>query len=244
MCANAPKEVRVVSTSRGFNVPVCVNGLKVNALVDTGAEVSLVRCGLLSGLPIQATGVVLVDAQGRRIATEGEVDLALSVGHRQVRHRFVVARVTSDILLGMDFLSKFGCVVDFSRNMLKMCGQWVPWQLSRNDSCQKVCSVEVGSESQAVISRPGKRKERPKRINLINVGGIDLVKAQEDDPVLAELLKWRKDGVDRPPWSESLKTMASHSAQYAFNKLDLLETSLHGGLSTPSFLHFNNCRGH
>jgi transposase InsO family protein len=257
--------------------------------------------------------VVLVDAQGRRIATEGEVDLALSVGHKKVKHTFVVARVTSDILLGMDFMRKFGCVVDFSRMQVKLCGQWLPLQLSHDDSCKNICSVEVMSEVQDddtqrlaslrdLWQRSGEHlaedqktqvwellfefqdvfslesgdlgrtsmvkhsidtgsacpiKQAPRRlpfakrevarkevqdmldqgliepasgpwaspvvlvekkaqaVNLVRVQGLDLIKAQEEDLVLGEIMTWRKEGAERPPWSDVSRKSALLKAYWA-----------------------------
>jgi len=184
--------------------------------------VSLVRCGLLDSLPIHATGVVLVDAQGQRIATEGEVELDLSVGHKKVRHTFVVASVTSDILLGMDFLEKFGCVVDFSGRILTVLGEHIPVQMNSGGP-SKVCAVEPDRINPQVVGNPRLEPLRDvgQRVNLVRVQGLDLAKAQADDLVLGEIRRWKSSGKGKPPWSEISAKRADLKAYWA--EWDVLE---------------------
>lgn len=137
-----------------FRVAVNVKDRTVNALVDTGSQVSLVRQGLFEKLRVKPTGIALVDAQGQRVMAKGEVELDLQVGHKKVRHTFVVASVTSDLILGLDFLERFKCAIDFSGRCLTLLGQRIPWQSSVNCGRPAACSIDISDSVGSAVDKP------------------------------------------------------------------------------------------
>ena len=94
-----------------------IAGRKCVALIDSGAVVSLVKPSVAQGFKIRRTEDTLVDIQGKRIPSVGEVLLPLSFkGSVCVKHNFIVIDTDSfraDLLIGLDFLHKYGIKIDW-----------------------------------------------------------------------------------------------------------------------------------
>ncbi|CAH8611522.1 unnamed protein product [Dicrocoelium dendriticum] len=91
---------------------------KLHFLVDTGAEISVIPRSL-EKRPLQQAGLTLQAANQTKIATYGQKLLHLSLGlRRDFPFIFTIADVQKPIL-GIDFLSKFGLVVDLRCRKLR-----------------------------------------------------------------------------------------------------------------------------
>ncbi|CAH8562769.1 unnamed protein product [Dicrocoelium dendriticum] len=91
---------------------------KLHFLVDTGAEVSVLPRSL-EKRPLQPAGPMLTAANQTKIATYGQKLLTLSLGlRRNFPFIFTIADVQKPII-GIDFLSKFGLVVDLRCGKLR-----------------------------------------------------------------------------------------------------------------------------
>ncbi|CAH8609818.1 unnamed protein product [Dicrocoelium dendriticum] len=91
---------------------------KLHFLVDTGAEVSVLPRSL-EKRPLQPAGPMLTAANQTKIATYGQKLLTLSLGlRRNFPFLFTIADVQKPII-GIDFLSKFGLVVDLRCGKLR-----------------------------------------------------------------------------------------------------------------------------
>lgn len=89
---------------------------KIYFLVDTGADVSLVPRRLVSHC--QPSSFKLFAANGSKINTYGSKTLALNLGlRRDFKWRFCIADVQRPIL-GADFLSHYGILVDLKNKRL------------------------------------------------------------------------------------------------------------------------------
>lgn len=95
-------------------------------LIDTGASVSIVKPGVISGLvgtddvakPTRTT--VLRTASGARVPVLGMRTLKLVVGSFSTDHVCYIAEIADACILGMDFLRRHNCDLDLRANVLKV----------------------------------------------------------------------------------------------------------------------------
>ena len=105
---------------------MCARGLlggrPVHFLIDSGAAVSVVSHDILSTSAranITKAAPLTVGANGLPLDVLGSVKLQVNVNNVCTSHVFIVARkLTVDCLLGIDFLSCHGAVLDCARNTL------------------------------------------------------------------------------------------------------------------------------
>ena len=57
-------------------------------------------------------------ANDKTLTLMGEVAVTLQLGGKQVRHKFKVADISNDVLLGLDFLRSRDCLIDVSNQSL------------------------------------------------------------------------------------------------------------------------------
>lgn len=87
-------------------------------LVDTGADLSTVPVSVFPNCGNNMSGLALIAANGTSIKTYGMKLLKIDIGLRRTFvHSFVVTSIKKPIL-GADFLSKFGVLVDLKRKRL------------------------------------------------------------------------------------------------------------------------------
>ena len=104
-----------------------VEGRRTRLLVDTGSAVTILREDVwqeaVSGLQrrLETATQPVVAANGEELQLVGQSPVSLQVGGLRVSHTVLVARrVTQECLLGADFLSRHGCVVDLRDNVLRI----------------------------------------------------------------------------------------------------------------------------
>ena len=94
-------------------------------LVNTGLAVSLVHQQVFDRSPenfkLSVVGEPMVSANGQPLDIRGKCDLEICVDGVNVVHSVLVAAdVTQDCLLGIDFLGKHGCKIDFEAKSLSI----------------------------------------------------------------------------------------------------------------------------
>ena len=97
----------------------------VGCLVDTGAEVSIMSRSLYrqhyqEALPLTAATRRLTAADGQDLEVEGVGHITLKLEQREVDVRVVVANMGQQVVLGVDFLSKYRCSWDWDTNVLRL----------------------------------------------------------------------------------------------------------------------------
>ncbi|XP_034071053.1 uncharacterized protein LOC117545404 [Gymnodraco acuticeps] len=103
-------------------VPVEVEGVPCDALVDTGSTITLVRAEVLpSGTMFEPTAVRLRTVTGELAAMKGRGVLSVSVGGVEVRHPVWIADVQDLCILGLDFLKATGCLLDLQAGQFPTC---------------------------------------------------------------------------------------------------------------------------
>ncbi|PIK44772.1 Retrovirus-related Pol polyprotein from transposon [Apostichopus japonicus] len=95
-----------------------LEGVRVNFLVDTGAEVTVIQTGVFrrlttgKALRLDEVPLDLAAADGRPLTFLGRGNLLLKVGELEVEHEVLVADIDADALLGYDFLKLYNCTID------------------------------------------------------------------------------------------------------------------------------------
>ena len=110
-----------------------ISGHEINTLVDTGFEVTLIWEDVW--IQIHANTLVtlqpvlhsVVAASGEKLKLAGETNVKVIIGGVSGYHLVLVAQqLTQEYLLGTDFLSQYGCVVDLRRHVIIAGGKDVP----------------------------------------------------------------------------------------------------------------------
>ena len=140
------------SVHRPFTVPVTIQSMQFNALLDTGSAVTLVSNKVWSSLPgrtplVKQSLPDLATIDGSSIPLHGSACLTFSIDDRQVSHNVLVGDVQPDVLLGVDFFRTHGCVLNPADNSLKFPTNSPP----RADACNndtksvhhQVCHVQL-----------------------------------------------------------------------------------------------------
>ncbi|GBN12768.1 Retrovirus-related Pol polyprotein from transposon 297, partial [Araneus ventricosus] len=144
----APEEgPRVSSLSgkkNGLYLEGSICGIQCLMLVDTGANVTLLRTDLAQKLKEQliytAPNISLKTATGEKTEIRGKLDASIECGSRKFHHRIYVADITDPCILGLDFLQKFNFTVDLEKNEIRTGGEEIPL-FSASVQHSKSCSV-------------------------------------------------------------------------------------------------------
>ena len=107
------------------SVLIEIFGQKYRALVDSGAEVSIIHKKIAEQFPdtelMRSTEITLRTATGDSIPVIGEVDLTIRLGQKYIQHTFIVAEsLTQDVIIGRDCLKMHGMTIDFGTSELKL----------------------------------------------------------------------------------------------------------------------------
>ena len=122
------QEVITVSpVSGGYRLPGFVGGVPVTVLLDTGAAVTLLRQDVWTrALPQRPTlkpwsGATLVSAGGTPLTIHGHACIDFELGGRKFHTDFVVVSpLTSEAILGIDFLQEQLAMIDLGQKQLRL----------------------------------------------------------------------------------------------------------------------------
>ena len=108
-----------VTSSPLLKVVATLGTAKFPMIIDTGASVSIVPRSFVNGVTIHPTGVSLSTANGQPIKVHGEAHLDISLPdlRRQFPWIFIIADVSNPIL-GLDFLSFYGIIINCKKQQL------------------------------------------------------------------------------------------------------------------------------
>ncbi|GBN45947.1 Retrovirus-related Pol polyprotein from transposon 297 [Araneus ventricosus] len=144
----APEEGLKVSAlcggRNGLYLEGSICGIPCLMLVDTGANVTLVRTDLAQKLKgnfiYTAPNISLKTATGEKAEIHGKLDATIECGSRKFQHKIYVADITDPCILGLDFLQKFNFMVDLEKNEIRTGGEEIPL-FSASAENSKLCSV-------------------------------------------------------------------------------------------------------
>ena len=111
----------------GYRLPGSVNGTNLNLLLDTGAAVTLLREDVWRQIAPQSPkleswdGAALVSAGGMPLTVHGCVCVNLGLGGKEFKTKMVVVSpLTSEAILGIDFLQGQQAVIDLGHQKLRL----------------------------------------------------------------------------------------------------------------------------
>ncbi|GFY18289.1 retrovirus-related Pol polyprotein from transposon 412 [Trichonephila clavipes] len=100
-----------------------VNELPCNMIIDTGANVSILRNDLAQKLKEKLIWtpprVVLQTVTGEKIDIHGKLKVKIRFGDTTYQHAVYVADIADPFILGLDFLKEHGFTLDFNKNELR-----------------------------------------------------------------------------------------------------------------------------
>ena len=113
-------------------LPCSIAGVKVNCLIDTGANTSIIHPKKYYSIPesarskLQTVTRSIRLADGGKIQPLGEVILPLFIPDVGTLYQnFLVAETNEPLVLGYDFFHKHQCVIDLTNNTLQIEGKTV-----------------------------------------------------------------------------------------------------------------------
>ena len=136
----------------------CIAGRRTKMLVDTGSAVTIVKENVWEEVKenvweeagcdsLESPVRKLVTANGQEMELAGQGEVEMKIGDLTIRHVVLVTKtLTHDCLLGADFLTAHGCVVDLQRNVVLIAGNAVPLACKSNADENRVCHVTVADK--------------------------------------------------------------------------------------------------
>lgn len=119
----APKEtvtVSAISRDVSLNIQGKLGTKNCMFLLDTGATRSIVNSTLVKDLRIEkGNNYNLKTATGELVPVLGEIKIMLQLGDDYFQHDFLIADITDDCILGLDFMQKFGFIINLEGRSLK-----------------------------------------------------------------------------------------------------------------------------
>lgn len=152
-----------------IKVPLVVNGIESKAVIDTGAEVTVLNETLYSQIPEskrpklkKATRKLVVAEAGKQMATRGIAEVEMKLGNEIFTWPVYVAPIGDSILLGCDVIDEKDITINSKRG-LQLGGQWINCETNRRtDGIARVRIKEaltIPGNSEIVISGKGENRE-------------------------------------------------------------------------------------
>ena len=103
---------------KDFNVikkDITVQNIKVEALIDTGAQISVMSLALFKRLNLKSikTDVKLFGLDGKELRNIGKVKCAISLNSKIIVEEVIISGIQNyEFILGMDLLHKLDAIID------------------------------------------------------------------------------------------------------------------------------------
>ncbi|VDI17925.1 Hypothetical predicted protein [Mytilus galloprovincialis] len=124
-------------TAASIKVPMEVSNQKIKAVIDTGAEVTVLNEEIFFRLPKTnrsklkpALKNLVVAEAGKQMGTKGVAAVTLTLGDSQFVWDVYVAPIGDDLLLGCDVLDEMDITVN-SRKGIQLNGKWIECEVKR-----------------------------------------------------------------------------------------------------------------
>ena len=113
--------VRSSGSSESVRIKGTLNGKQRRFVLDSGANHSLVRSGLVSTLSLAEIPGGLLDVTGRRSTLYGPTMVSLEIeGVTLQQNVYVAPDMCDDVILGLDFLRQNRCILDLERERVRI----------------------------------------------------------------------------------------------------------------------------
>ncbi|CAC5399667.1 unnamed protein product [Mytilus coruscus] len=115
--------------SAAIKVPISINGQVTKAVLDTGAEVTVLNSSLYFGIPEEkrpllkkATRKLVVAEAGKNMETHGITNMNVKLGNHEFSWEMYVAPIGDSILLGCDIVDELDITIN-SKNGIQVDGK-------------------------------------------------------------------------------------------------------------------------
>ena len=116
-----------------------INGSMRKCLVDCGSEVSIIPARMTEGLHKRESSRVLLAANNTPISMLGEVDVDIQVAGRVLPTTFLISDQIDSTILGLDWLSRHLCRINFESDILQIENKQVQLRRSiQGDFCRRI----------------------------------------------------------------------------------------------------------
>ena len=132
--------------------------MEVQWLIDTGCTVTIISTSKFQDIPVEDRPKLekyektLVAANDQALTVHGQAVFNIKFGTQWVRHKTLVADVSNEGLIGLDFLTKHKVTLDFSTKTVTCSGEEVEAQCRQ--TVERACRVSV---REGVMIRAGTR---------------------------------------------------------------------------------------
>ncbi|CAC5363136.1 unnamed protein product [Mytilus coruscus] len=123
--------------SATIKVPISINGQVTKAVLDTGAEVTVLNSSLYFGIPEEkkpllkkATRKLVVAEAGKNMETHGITTMNVKLGNREFSWEMYVAPIGDSILLGCDIVDELDITIN-SKKGIQVEGKWIEYYTER-----------------------------------------------------------------------------------------------------------------
>jgi len=143
---NGAVGVNRLAAESGMFVKAKVNGLEVNLLVDTGATVTLISKELYERMkdPVKTQmNRDIYSAGGEKLNIFGKTVVDVEIGKLLASSVAVIADISIDGILGLDFQKSQDCVIDVGRGIMRMKGFDIQLSFEGNIGCYRVTVAET-----------------------------------------------------------------------------------------------------
>ncbi|KAJ3652222.1 hypothetical protein Zmor_018205 [Zophobas morio] len=204
--ATSEVKIRSFTKDNGSTVSGKIYENPAAITIDTGAEVSIVRNGLVRAEDVEVIPetIRLKTVIGESTLIMGEAEVEICVGQLKISHRVLVANMEDDFILGMDLISRRGLTIDPMKKVLRLgnedfelnqrCIEAKPARLVAYQNCRHY------DEAEQPKARSNRRKKAVVEDDQWTTARCR--KDQEENKDIGPLLRWKEDGMDRPGWSE------------------------------------------
>ena len=110
-----------------------------NCLIDTGSEVNLIPQADVEEHIVAPSSKVLEAANGTTVSVLGEVDIVLEVAKKEILTKFFVSDQLEEIIIGVGWLQKNNCCIQFPRDIMMIHDVEVPLlKKVPEDNCNRI----------------------------------------------------------------------------------------------------------
>lgn len=141
---NGPGRVSVhvgsIKGGNGIYLPVDISGYMVSALVDTGANITLLKTDIFQTRPVEERPVLepatceLILANGETVPLLGTATLDITVASKTLKYRVWIADIEPDSIIGFDVLEELCCVLDIPNKQIIIDGEVINY--TQKEECE------------------------------------------------------------------------------------------------------------
>ena len=170
-------DVITVATVRQTNstVFVTINNVPVEAMLDSGSSISLLRQDIVASVPGEIQSLPhphhkLVTASGQSLTIVDCVQLIVCLNHLTVSHNFIVVQeLITPAILGIDFLQQHNLILDFSTSPVTVA-------FPESHPSPSIAPFTTPPEMQCIIQAEQQRRAKICSVMAVTDPAIEIIK--------------------------------------------------------------------